>query len=280
MAKGRRMERKALVARGTEAGLTPWCARCRCTGGCVSGGHGGRHEPRTEQRNKDQALCPHHDAELLPGEGTVIGWPAPATLSVKLGPCRWVWPSECRGQSLCLPGFCGRGLCRFWGCPCKGRMPPVGEGGNIVCSKGGLKVPGGTDEVLQDHSLPAFCPSQPAALQAVGTPGLGSPRPQDPQLACEPLPHWDLPKISLPSQTPLHLFSLFQILNTSQELKDTDLEYLEVRRYQVLGCHPIPALTMRLEDWTRGTQMPSSSGPGFHGLERGWWVSDTRLEGG
>lgn len=96
----------------------------------------------------------------------------------------------------------------------------------------------------------------------------------------EPLPHWDLPKISLPSQIPLHLFSLFQILNTSQELKDTDLEYLEVRRYQVLGCHPIPALTMRLEDWTRGTQMPSSSGPGFHGLERGWWVSDTRLEGG
>ncbi|XP_047688315.1 RING finger protein 112 isoform X2 [Prionailurus viverrinus] len=35
-------------------------------GGCVPGGHRGRHEPGAEQGNQDQALCPHHDAELLP----------------------------------------------------------------------------------------------------------------------------------------------------------------------------------------------------------------------
>lgn len=80
-------------------------------------------------------------------------------------------------------------------------------------------------------------------------PGLISPRSQAPQLACEFLPHWGLPSISafadpLPSCSPW-----FQILNTSQELKEADLEYLEVRRHMVLGCHPIPALTIRLGDW-------------------------------
>lgn len=33
------------VARGTETVLTPRFVPCRCTGGCVPGGHGGRYEP-------------------------------------------------------------------------------------------------------------------------------------------------------------------------------------------------------------------------------------------
>lgn len=58
--------------RQSKTGLTLWFASL--IGGCVLSGHRRCHEPRTEQGDKGQALCSHHDAQFLPGErGVWVG---------------------------------------------------------------------------------------------------------------------------------------------------------------------------------------------------------------
>lgn len=74
-------------------------------GGCVLSGHGRCHEPGTEQGDKDQALCSHHDAQLLPGErGAWVGWP-PCFLRTENVADLGVWGS-CRFWKVLLEGGC------------------------------------------------------------------------------------------------------------------------------------------------------------------------------
>lgn len=137
------------------------------------------------------------------------------------------WPSEL-GPVPRPPRLLCPGPGRFWGCPCEGRVAQlVKVGASLVLKE--VEVAGGSRSSSR----------LPSAPQAVQTRGCALPGPETHSQAASALLTGVCP-VSLPSQTLFHLF-FFQILNTSQELTDTDLEYLEVRSHLVLGCHPVPA---------------------------------------
>lgn len=130
-------ERTKKRVRQSKAGLTLWSASL--IGGCVLSGHRRCHEPRTEQGDKGQALCPHHDAQFVPGERCLGG---AATVHTILGFLRTK-----RVTGLGIRVREGSRKC-FW----KEEDVP-GEGGQMGCSKGAvISRGGGVTGDSQDHT--------------------------------------------------------------------------------------------------------------------------------
>lgn len=132
-------------------------------GGCVLSGHRRCHEPRTEQGNKGQALCSHHDAQLLPGEmREVLGWGShSAHHSLGCHTLLHTTPQLSFLRAENLADLSVWGSCRFWKVLLEGGRCPR-EGGKVGCSKGGTVG-------LRDSWRPTGPQSSPGLLKMART---------------------------------------------------------------------------------------------------------------
>lgn len=193
----------------------------------------------------------HLHAELLPGEAR----PALSTPGISA-----TWPSE--RQDPLIPEASGSAVLAGLG------GPQSAKAGTWFVVKAGQGPWGQLKVCAPRPSLPSSPHGRPRRLRGPGW-SLAWTEPRG--LPGVP-PRQGLPRVSLPSQTPPTpsppCSPWFQILAASQELKDTDLEYLEVRPL-VLGLPPCPCSNREARAWTSRNQVSSGSGPGFRDLEQG-----------